>query len=241
TGAAAACGDDRRRMVPRPRRHLHRDRRAPGRVRRACPRDRRRPTHARAAAHPRRGRRTDGGPRVADCVRNRAPFLLRHLRRERTRARWARNKRSTHRRPARPRGGPPNRRRTESRQERARPLREDARLQPPGHPAQAPRARADPDDRDAAPPRPRGPARPAKGRGVMTGAVTIPLPDGGLERLPVFEASTFTRPNAKPSSPRLLAAAHLLAAPLSGGPGPPDPVDPGATPAPPPHPWGWGR
>src|SRR5262249_22716250 len=240
TGAAAAGGDDRRRVGPRPRRYLHRDRRAPGGVRRACSRDRRRPTHTRAAAHPRRGRRADGGPRVADCVRNRAPFLLRHLRRERTRARWARSKWSTHRRPARPRRRPPNRRRTESSHERACPLRADARLRSPGHPAQAPRARADPDDRDAAPPRPRGPARPAKGRGVMTGAVTIPLPDGGLERLPVFEASTFTRPNAKPSSRRLLAAAHVVAEPLSGGPGPPDRIDLEATLAVRRHLWWWG-
>ena len=74
----------------------------------------------------------------------------------------------------------------------------------------------------------------------MSCALTIPSPDGELERLPVFEASTFTRPAAKPSSRRLLAAAHVVADPLSGGPGAPDRLDLEATLAVRHHLWSWG-
>src|SRR5204862_4416776 len=52
--------------------------------------------------------------------------------------------------------------------------------------------------------------------------------------------SKFTRPATKPSTRRLLAAAHVVADPLSGGPGAPDRIDLEATLAVRRHLWSWG-
>jgi hypothetical protein len=70
--------------------------------------------------------------------------------------------------------------------------------------------------------------------------VTAPTADGGLEQLPLFPASTFTKPEAAPRARRLLAAAHVVADPLSGGPSAPDRIDLEATLAFRRHLWSWG-
>src|SRR5262245_27958408 len=57
---------------------------------------------------------------------------------------------------------------------------------------------------------------------------------------PVYEASTFVRPDRRPASRRLLAAAHVVADPRSGGPGAPDRIDLEATLAVRRHLWSWG-
>jgi hypothetical protein len=70
--------------------------------------------------------------------------------------------------------------------------------------------------------------------------VTVPGPDGRLDRLPLFEPSRFAPPAVKPRSRRLLAAAHVVADPLSGGPGVPDRIDLEATLAVRRHLWSFG-
>jgi uncharacterized protein DUF993 len=71
-------------------------------------------------------------------------------------------------------------------------------------------------------------------------AVTIPAPEGRLERLAPFEPSPFVKPGSKPTSRRLLAATHVVADPTSGGPGAPDRIDLEATLAVRRHLWSWG-
>jgi hypothetical protein len=70
--------------------------------------------------------------------------------------------------------------------------------------------------------------------------VRLPLAEGGVEDCPLFEPSPFERPATKPASRRLLAAAHVVADPLSGGPSAPDKVDLEATLAYRRHLWSWG-
>jgi hypothetical protein len=74
----------------------------------------------------------------------------------------------------------------------------------------------------------------------MSGRVLVPTPEGGLEHLALFEPSTFEKPSSKPASRRLLAAAHVVADPLSGGPGAPDLIDLDSTLAVRRHLWSWG-
>jgi hypothetical protein len=70
--------------------------------------------------------------------------------------------------------------------------------------------------------------------------VTLPLPEGGLEELAPYAPAEYERPQGAPRSRRLLAAAHVVADPLSGGPGAPDRVDLEATLAHRRHLWTWG-
>lgn len=62
----------------------------------------------------------------------------------------------------------------------------------------------------------------------------------GPATTPVYEASAFTRPDHPPASRRLLAAAHVVADPRSGGPGAADRIDLEATLAIRRHLWSWG-
>jgi hypothetical protein len=74
----------------------------------------------------------------------------------------------------------------------------------------------------------------------MSGLIAVPTLDGGLEQLAPPAPCAFIRPKAKPSSRRLLAAAHVVADPLSGGPSAPDRIDLEATLAVRRHLWSWG-
>jgi hypothetical protein len=70
--------------------------------------------------------------------------------------------------------------------------------------------------------------------------VAVPTSDGRLEQLAPFSPGAFVRPETRPSSRRLLAAAHVVADPLSGGPSAPDRIDLEATLAVRRHLWSWG-
>src|SRR5262249_6347134 len=59
------------------------------------------------------------------------------------------------------------------------------------------------------------------------------------EQLHLFKPGTFSKPASRPSSRRLLAAAHVVADPLSGGPSEPDRIDLQATLAVRRHLWSW--
>lgn len=74
----------------------------------------------------------------------------------------------------------------------------------------------------------------------MSNIVAVPIVDGNIERLAASEVSPFVKPASKPHSRRLLAAAHVVADPLSGGPGAPDRIDLEATLAIRRHLWSWG-
>ena len=73
-----------------------------------------------------------------------------------------------------------------------------------------------------------------------TTTLIVPTLEGALERLPLFPASTFAKPSAPPRSRRLLAAAHVVADPFSGGASAPDRIDLEATLAIRRHLWSWG-
>ena len=68
----------------------------------------------------------------------------------------------------------------------------------------------------------------------------LPVAGGGLEQCGSFAPMTFERPSAPLTSRRLLAAAHVIADPRSGGPGAPDKVDLDRTIAYRRHLWSWG-
>jgi Protein of unknown function (DUF993) len=68
----------------------------------------------------------------------------------------------------------------------------------------------------------------------------LPAAGGGLEHCGPFTPMTFERPSAPLTSRRLLAAAHVVADPRSGGPGAPDKVDLDGTIAYRRHLWSWG-
>jgi Protein of unknown function (DUF993) len=70
--------------------------------------------------------------------------------------------------------------------------------------------------------------------------VTLPLPKGGLEELAPWAPAEYERPQDALRSRRLLAAAHVVADPLSGGPGAADRIDLEATLAYRRHLWSWG-
>lgn len=74
----------------------------------------------------------------------------------------------------------------------------------------------------------------------MSGLVAIPTQEGPLDQLATFESSVFVRPTSKPTSRRLLAAAHVVADPFSGGSGAPNQIDLEATLAVRRHLWSWG-
>ena len=75
---------------------------------------------------------------------------------------------------------------------------------------------------------------------MTTTAVSVPSAEGGLEQLPLFPTSTFAKPTPSPRSRRLLAAAHVVADPFSGGPSAADGIDLEATLAIRRHLWSWG-
>jgi hypothetical protein len=75
---------------------------------------------------------------------------------------------------------------------------------------------------------------------MTTAAVTVPTAEGGLDQLPLFPTSTFAKPTPSPRSRRLLAAAHVVADPFSGGPSAADHIDLEATLAIRRHLWSWG-
>jgi hypothetical protein len=75
---------------------------------------------------------------------------------------------------------------------------------------------------------------------MTTTTVTVPTAEGGLEQLPLFPTSTFAKPTPPPRSRRLLAAAHVVADPFSGGPSAADGIDLEATLAIRRHLWSWG-
>lgn len=68
----------------------------------------------------------------------------------------------------------------------------------------------------------------------------LPLPDGSTRTAPAYEGSAFVPPKTTPTSRRFLAAAHVVADPLSGGCGTPDQIDFDRTLEYRRHLWAWG-
>jgi hypothetical protein len=71
-------------------------------------------------------------------------------------------------------------------------------------------------------------------------SVSLPRHDGSFEELPLYAESEFQPPVRPPRSRRLLAAAHVVADPFSGGSGAPDRIDLEATLNYRHHLWSWG-
>jgi Protein of unknown function (DUF993) len=75
---------------------------------------------------------------------------------------------------------------------------------------------------------------------INRAAIRLPREDGNLEEVGTFTAGEFDRPDEGLRSRRLLAAAHVVADPLSGGPGAADRIDVEASLDYRRHLWSWG-